>query len=86
MSTAQLDRLLTRRETAAILRLHKDMVWKLCRDGKLPCIRIGRALKFHPADIVRFLEQRTIPASKSPSAHVQWRRSATWRTTPKSGI
>jgi excisionase family DNA binding protein len=76
MSTSQLEPLLTRKETAAILRVHCDTVWKWCRRGKLAFVRMGRTLRFRPADITKFLEARTVPASSGAAARVSLRQGA----------
>ena len=37
--------LMTCRETAALLRVNEETVRVLCRQGKLPCVRVGRCLR-----------------------------------------
>ena len=47
--------LLTVRETAAALALCEKSVWQLTRDGKLPVVRIGRAVRYSRDDILTFI-------------------------------
>jgi excisionase family DNA binding protein len=47
--------LMTVRETAAALALCEKSVWQLTRDGKLPVVRIGRAVRYDLADVLRFI-------------------------------
>jgi len=47
--------LLTVRETAAALALCEKSVWALTRDGKLPVVRIGRAVRYSRDDILTFI-------------------------------
>jgi excisionase family DNA binding protein len=51
-------RLLTLPEVAAFLRLSPRSVRRLVGSRRLPCVRIGRVLRFHPADLFRFVEAR----------------------------
>jgi excisionase family DNA binding protein len=39
------QRLLTAGEAALLLGLKRWTVWKLCRDGVLPVVRIGRSVR-----------------------------------------
>jgi excisionase family DNA binding protein len=40
--------LLTVEELAKIVRLHPKSLYRLVEKGKLPCIRIGRSIRFSP--------------------------------------
>jgi excisionase family DNA binding protein len=33
------------------------------RRGELPCVRLGRAIRFKPADVATFVEAHTVPAA-----------------------
>jgi excisionase family DNA binding protein len=41
-----LAQIMTTRELAKYLRLHEITICKLCREGKIPSIRIGRVWRF----------------------------------------
>jgi excisionase family DNA binding protein len=41
-----LAQIMTTRELAKYLRLHQITICKLSKEGKIPCIRIGRVLRF----------------------------------------
>ncbi|MEP7027664.1 MAG: helix-turn-helix domain-containing protein [Candidatus Eisenbacteria bacterium] len=50
--------LLTVREVASILRVNYRDVYALANRGELPCVRIGRRVRFLPGDIARWVEAR----------------------------
>lgn len=43
-------------EVSAYLRMSTSWVYKEAEAGRLPCVRIGAALRFYPEEIRRFLE------------------------------
>lgn len=43
------DRLLTAKETAKFLGVPIQALYGQAREGIVPCVRIGRLVKFHPA-------------------------------------
>ena len=53
-------RLLNVRETAQYLGLEVDTVYKKARLRELPCVKVGRALRFDLQALERFVEQHTI--------------------------
>ncbi len=53
-------RLLNVRETAQYLGLEVDTVYKKARLRDLPCVKVGRALRFDLKALERFVEQHTI--------------------------
>jgi excisionase family DNA binding protein len=50
------ESLLTVEELAKILRLHPKTVYRLVEKGKLPCIRVGRNVRFSP-DVIKQLSK-----------------------------
>ncbi len=50
------DGLLTLRQAAGYLGVSDRTVRRLVSTGKLSCIRVGRVLRFQPADLFRFVE------------------------------
>jgi excisionase family DNA binding protein len=46
-----LDTLLTVRDVAAILRVCRDTVYRLCATGDLPHVRVLNAIRIMPADL-----------------------------------
>ena len=54
----QQTKLLTPDEVAEMLRLARKTVIVMARDGKIPCVRIGRLVRFDPAEIERWLRQQ----------------------------
>ncbi len=53
-------RLLNVREAAQFLGLEVDTVYKKSRLRELPCVKVGRALRFDVKALERFVEQHTI--------------------------
>lgn len=59
MAQKDADRTLLRpEEVAEILRLSRRTVIRMARDGEIPCIRIGRLVRFERADVERWLRQQ----------------------------
>ena len=54
--TAPAPMLLTAREAADTLRISAKTLWTLDRDGRLRAVRIGRAVRYDPADLRAFIE------------------------------
>ena len=53
-------RLLNVREAAQYLGLEVDTVYKKSRLREVPCVKVGRALRFDLQALERFVEQHTI--------------------------
>jgi excisionase family DNA binding protein len=53
-------RLLNVREAAQFLGLEVDTIYKKARLRELPCVKVGRALRFDVKALERFIEQHTI--------------------------
>jgi excisionase family DNA binding protein len=52
------DRLLTAEDVAELLRLPVSTIYDLARTGRLPHLRIGRALRFSRHDLEAHLAER----------------------------
>jgi hypothetical protein len=57
-----LRRLLTELETATYLCVKPETLatWRSTRRYALPYVRVGRAIRYKPADVERFLAERTV--------------------------
>jgi len=55
-------RLLNVREAAQFLGLEVDTVYKKSRLREVPCVKVGRALRFDVKALEAFIEQHTIEA------------------------
>lgn len=53
-------RLLNVRETAQFLGLEVDTVYKKSRLREVPCVKVGRSLRFDVKALERYIEQNTI--------------------------
>ena len=50
--------LLTAREAARLLSVCERTLWGLTDRGDLPAVRIGRVVRYDPADLRRWIEQQ----------------------------
>ena len=46
----------TSREAAAALNVSERTLWKLTKDRHIRCVRIGRAVRYDPADIRTWID------------------------------
>lgn len=54
----EVEQLLTLPELARLLQLSETTVRRLVGARRLPCVRLGRQLRFQPGDVSRWLEAR----------------------------
>jgi len=47
------------RETAERLNVARSTLWRLRRDGRLPYVTVGRAIRYRVADVHDFIERNT---------------------------
>jgi excisionase family DNA binding protein len=52
------NQLLTPEEVAEMLQIARKTVVVMAREGRIPCIRIGRFVRFDPAAIDRWLDRQ----------------------------
>jgi len=57
-------RLLTAKEVANLLQVALPRVYELARKGSLPCVRMGRQIRFHEARLAEWVERGGIGLSK----------------------
>ena len=53
--TSAAEPLLTAKDVAALIKASESLVYKLQREGRLPAIRIGWLLRFHPETVRAFM-------------------------------
>lgn len=56
---------LTLAEAAEQLHLSQTVMRQLCREKKLPAIKLDKSYRIRVVDINRYLDERTIPAERS---------------------
>lgn len=56
-----MQKLLTVREVAELLGKSREWVYRRSDDGTLPCIRVGRSVRFKPTDLDAWLESHRQP-------------------------
>ncbi len=61
-STDALPLLLTVDETAVLLRTTRGALYAMIERGQIPHIRLGRRVRFHRDDLLRFLAERRAPS------------------------
>lgn len=54
------QRLLRPRQAAEMLAISERTVWELTNRGDLPCIRLGRSVRYDPADLADWIERKKI--------------------------
>jgi excisionase family DNA binding protein len=52
--TANPDRLLTAEDLARRWQVKKSQAWRLAREGKVPCVKLGRYTRFRLSEIEQF--------------------------------
>ena len=57
-SNAPLPALLTPEEAGRTLAIGRRKLWELTNCGELPCVRIGRAVRYDPEDLRAWIERR----------------------------
>ena len=63
MTEAATDRqvpvlLLSAREAAAALSIGRRKLWELTNRGEIPCVRIGRAVRYDPRDLLGWIDRQ----------------------------
>ena len=57
-----MEPLLTAEEVADLLHVSVDSVYGYARKGRLPRVRLDRAVRFRPADVRAFIDRAAQPA------------------------
>ena len=57
-------RLMTPREVEEYLQMSTTTIWRLVRDGRLRCLRVGSQKRFRIADVEAYLATCEIPQPK----------------------
>jgi len=67
---AQVRLLLKPKEAAAALAISERTLWQLTKDGEVPCLRLGRAVRYDVAALQTWVErqQRHSPDAKETDA------------------
>ncbi len=58
MTTPMLPRLLTGAEVAKFLNISRSYAYKLIREGTIPSILIGRAVRVRDRDLLEFIDEK----------------------------
>jgi excisionase family DNA binding protein len=49
--------------TAVELAISKAHLYRLIREKRVPFVRVGRLVRFHPKDVRAWLAERTVPSA-----------------------
>jgi excisionase family DNA binding protein len=60
MATNEDTNLMTVEDVAALLKVEKQLVYKLKRDRKIPFIKIGGVIRFRRVDVDQWIEQSIV--------------------------
>jgi excisionase family DNA binding protein len=60
--------LLTSRQAAEALAISERKLWDLTKRGDIPVVRIGRSVRYAPADLQAWIESKTKRAGAAASA------------------
>jgi excisionase family DNA binding protein len=55
--------LVTPPEAAKLLSIGKRKLWSLTAGRQIPCVRIGKLVRYDPADLRAWIEQQKMPSS-----------------------
>jgi predicted DNA-binding transcriptional regulator AlpA len=50
--------LVDRHEAARLLAMSESWLWQATTRGQLPCVRIGRAVRYDPRDLQAFIDRQ----------------------------
>lgn len=68
MTAAPLPELLRPEQVAKVLGCSKPFIYALAKRGELPCVVMGRAVRFDPSDVAAFISARRGARLRSKAA------------------
>lgn len=54
---ATIEALMDAKGSAKVLGISPRLLWSLTKAGQIPCVRLGRAVRYDPADLRTFIER-----------------------------
>jgi excisionase family DNA binding protein len=60
------EALLSVRQVATVLGVHRATIYKLAESGALPCVRVGESIRFRPEDLKAFTAAPTRSQGATP--------------------
>ncbi len=63
--------LLKPREAARCLAISERKLWGLTKRDEIPCVRIGRAVRYDPTDLTRWIEGQKVRRGRDILANLQ---------------
>ncbi len=60
--------LLTCRQAAELLSISERTLWQLTKDGKIPVVKVGRSVRYDPADLRAWIAGAKSPMPQKLSA------------------
>ena len=55
----RVNTLLKAKDVAEILQISRAMAYNLMQRGEIPTVRIGKARRIHPEDLIKYIESNT---------------------------
>lgn len=68
MDSGKLGELLTVDEVAARLKWHRNTVYNRVHQRTIPFVKVGRSLRFKPADLDRWIEEQNATPTSAEAA------------------
>jgi excisionase family DNA binding protein len=59
--------LLKPNEAATLLAISPRLLWSLTKSGDLPCVRIGRAVRYDPRDLTAWIDRQKSDGGRTTS-------------------
>jgi excisionase family DNA binding protein len=59
--------LLTPRDAAGVLRISERLLWELTDRKEIPCLKIGRLVRYSPADLQAWIDRTKLEQESRPN-------------------
>lgn len=66
--TPNTPQLIDAREAASLLGIHLSTLYTWCEEERVPFVRLGRALRFDPTDLQRWIDDHRVPPRQGSAA------------------
>jgi len=63
-SILRVNTLLKAKDVAEILQISRAMAYNLMQSGEIPTVRIGKARRVRPEDLIKYIERNTFKLSQ----------------------
>ncbi len=63
-----MDPLLTLEEAEALLKVPRSWIYERTRKGDIPCLKLGKYLRFHREELLKWIESQRVGNGSKPVA------------------